>query len=1054
MERFECYVIASKNHGQPEEKCSFFLSCCGPAMFVSARALAAPRPAYKLGWDNLMAKLKSHYAPTPSKIARRFAFRRRIQKLYESISQFLESLRTTAAQCDFQNLEENLVEQFVCGVRDVNLRSRMFRHQDITLLQAVETARAAELSEQSTADIERLQLASPTPAQMSAGLLLRPTAQPQAQPRRQPPRPARRAEDCHTIYQPHAVEGSVSQASAGAWKVAATVQLEGQPCLMEVDSGSSRSLLSWAAFSRLCPKVSQAQLLPADTTLWDYQGNLIPTLGSFPISVAYGSFQGKLPILVVKKSLPALLGLDWFPALGLSIGGVHRVVSSSLEGILSEFADVFDGQLGCYKGTPISLSLDPQVAPIWLKARRVPFALRAKVDAELDKLLAQGVIEPVDHSRWETPIVLPVKPDRSVQICADYKSTINLALQANPYPVPVVQHLLHSLGQGCIFAKLDMAQAYQQLPVDDDAAAAQTIVTHRGAFRCRRLQFGVSVAPGIFQSLMERLLHGLPGVVPYFDDVLIAATSRSELIEILRNVLCRFRGAGLKLKSSKCSFAVPRVEFLETLTSSAVLIQYNDRMPLTLACDASPYGLGAVLSHVLPNGSEAPVAFYSRTLSLAECNYSQIDKEALAAVSGIKRFHDYLYGRHLTLVTDHKPLLGLLAGDKPTPPILSPRMTRWTEFLAAYSYTLQYRPGKQLGHADARGWPTDKVADSFRPFKAQQAELSLHGGCLIWGDRVVIPATLRPQVLPLLHKDHPGIVHMKALAHSYVWWPLLDAEIAAYVGRCTTCQLSRPNPPAGPAREWEAPRGPWSRLHVDFAGPFHGQNFLIVVDAYSRWVELVLMASTTAESTVRALRRLFATHGLPDILVSDNGLQFTATAFQEFLAEQGIRHAPTAPYHLASNGRAERAVRSAKEALGRMDRGDWQSRVAAYLLSQHPTPCPTTNKSPAELLMGRRLRTPLDRVGLANGSEWRRHLDQLRRRLPMEPTSAGPDNSATPQPESHSQAFTYPGLTYQALPDSDNSIEIPQSDQFRQEAFSKSGLAYPSAPCRVAPQTS
>ncbi|XP_032090813.1 uncharacterized protein K02A2.6-like, partial [Thamnophis elegans] len=703
-----------------------------------------------------MARLKNHYAPTPSVIARRFAFRRRVEKQNESISQFLEALRMVAAQCEFSNLEENLVEQFVCGVRDVNLRSRMFRNHRITLLQAVETARAAELSEQSTADIERLQLSAPE---------------------RPPP-----------------------EAS------------------------------------------TQAHMVEDDLPFDDPEEDL-----------------GKLPILIVRDDLPALLGLDWFPALGLSIGGVHRVVPSSIEDILRDFADVFDGQLGCYKGTPISLSLDPQVAPIRLKARRVPFALRAKVDAELDKLLAQGVIEPVDHSPWETPIVLPIKPDGSVRICADYKSTINLALQANPYPVPVVQHLLHSLGQGCTFAKLDMAQAYQQLPVDDDAAAAQTIVTHRGAFRCRRLQFGVSVAPGIFQSLMERLLHGLPGVVPYFDDVLIAATSRSELIEVLRKVL----------------------------------------------------------SH-------------------------------------------------------HKPLLGLLAGDKPTPPILSPRMTRWTEFLVAYSYTLQYRPGKQLGHADAlsrcplpetdtaqvpslsilsiassgfpisatdvaactkadpilsqvaswvlRGWPTEKVAEGFRPFKTRQAELSLHGGCIVWGDRVVIPTALRPQVLSLLHKDHPGIARMKALARSYVWWPLLDSEIAAYVGRCTPCQQSRPNPPAGPAREWEAPRGPWSRLHLDFAGPFHGQNFLIVVDAYSRCVELVLMGSTTAESTVRALRRLFATHGLPDLVVSDNGPQFMSTTFQEFLAEQGIRHAPIAPYHPASNGRAERAVRSAKEALGRMRR--------------------------------------------------------------------------------------------------------------------------------------
>ncbi|XP_032068551.1 uncharacterized protein K02A2.6-like, partial [Thamnophis elegans] len=233
---------------------------------------------------------------------------------------------------------------------------------------------------------------------------------------------------------------------------------------------------------------------------------------------------------------------------------------------------------------------------------------------------------------------------------------------------------------------------------------------------------------------------------------------------------------------------------------------------------------------------------------------------------------------------------------------------------------------------------------------------------LLWGDRVVIPTVLQQQILQRLHESHPGVSRMKALARSFVWWPGLDADIEDWVAKCETCQQSRPSPPSSPSREWEMPRGPWSRLHIDFAGPFHGQVFLIVVDAYSRWVEVLLMHSTTSDSTVRALRRLFATHGLPDTVVSDNSPQFTATTFQTFLAELGIRHALVAPYHPASNGRAERAVRSAKEALGRLNRGDWQARVDAYLLAQHSTPCPLTQKSPAEMLMGRRLRTTLDRL--------------------------------------------------------------------------------------------
>uniref|UniRef100_A0A670HPH4 Gypsy retrotransposon integrase-like protein 1 n=1 Tax=Podarcis muralis TaxID=64176 RepID=A0A670HPH4_PODMU len=733
---------------------------------------------------------------------------------------------------------------------------------------------------------------------------------------------------------------------------------------MEIDTGSALSIVSWSTIKRLVPRVSKRQLDSHRVHLRDYQGNDIPVVGVGWFRIAFKDFSGLLRLVVVEGQRPSLLGLDWFDALSLEVTGINCISNAETEGLVKDFAEVFDGTLGQYTGTPISFSLDPQVAPIKLKPRRVPFALKAKVDEQLDKLIAQGVLEPVDHAKWETPIVTPVKPDGSVRICTDYKCTINKALQQHAYPVPVVQHLLHSLGEGKVFAKLDLAQAYQQLPVDDATAEAQTIVTHRGAFRCRRLQFGVSVAPGIFQSLMERLLQGLPGVVPYFDDVLVSADSHQQLFERLRAVLTRFQEARLKVKREKCQIAVPQVEFLgylidasglhpttskiraiqqapipknktelqaflgllnfynmflphkatvaeplhrllstktpwswghrETaafnavkalLSSDSVLVQYSEARPLVLACDASPFGIGAVLSHRFPDGREAPLAYFSRTLSRTERNYSQLDKEALALVAGVKRFHEYLYGRTFDLITDHKPLLGLLAGDHPTPPVLSPRMLQWTVFLAAYHYRLVHRPGKSMGHADAlrrcplpafvedpapassllliedlpaapvsavtvasasaqdrtisrvlnwvwRGWPQGPFASEFQPFATRQHELSAHCGCLLWGDRVVIPQRLRQRVLEALHVGHPGIVKMKALARCYVWWPNMDDAITAWVSACQACQESRPAPPAAKGHTWETPKTPWSRVHIDLAGPFHGRTFMVVVDAY------------------------------------------------------------------------------------------------------------------------------------------------------------------------------------------------------------------------------
>ena len=150
--------------------------------------------------------------------------------------------------------------------------------------------------------------------------------------------------------------------------------------------------------------------------------------------------------------------------------------------------------------------------------------------------------------------------------------------------------------------------------------------------------------------------------------------------------------------STECDEAFVRAK--EKLMSATVLAHYNPDLPVLLAGDASAYGVGSVISHVFPNGEGRPIAFASRTLTSSEKNYSQLEKEALSLIFGLQKFHQYLYGRKFTLVTDHQPLTTIFNSKKGIPTLAAARLQRWALLLSTHSYTIQFRPTKAHGNAD------------------------------------------------------------------------------------------------------------------------------------------------------------------------------------------------------------------------------------------------------------------------------------------------------------------------------------------------------------------
>ncbi|CAB4028058.1 Transposon Tf2-9 poly [Paramuricea clavata] len=187
------------------------------------------------------------------------------------------------------------------------------------------------------------------------------------------------------------------------------------------------------------------------------------------------------------------------------------------------------------------------------------------------------------------------------------------------------------------------------------------------------------------------------------------------------------------------------------------------------------------------------------------------------------------------------------------------------------------------------------------------------------------------------------------------WRKLIDLEIEGLAKGCSGCQRVQHDPKCSPLHPWEWPSTPWQCIHVDFAGPFLGMMFLVIVDAHSKWSEVITMHSkTTTSKTVEALRTVFARNGLPEQLVSDNGPQFTAEEFQLFLKKNAVKHVTSAPYHPATNGLAERFIQTMKQSLTSMkeDLGSTQTKLSKFLMKYRNTPHSTTGETPATLLMG------------------------------------------------------------------------------------------------------
>uniref|UniRef100_A0A336MPS3 RNA-directed DNA polymerase n=1 Tax=Culicoides sonorensis TaxID=179676 RepID=A0A336MPS3_CULSO len=860
----------------------------------------------------------------------------------------------------------------------------------------------------------------------------------------------------------------------------------------EVDCGAAIGVMSYIFYKKYFSECSVKKIDNKIFTLADDSKCEIYGLIDVILNNKYAS---QAIIINTKNEGIPLMGRTWLSLIfpnwrsfftNTKINKIQENYSEAnlIQEIKKKFSQVFEARNNPIINFTAHLNLKEGSVPKFRKASIVPFSLREEVEKKLLELEKNNIIKRVEFSDWASQLVIVPKKDGSIRLCSNYKATLNPCLERNDYPIPNIDDILFKLNGNKFFTVLDLSGAYLQLALDEESQKLTTINTPLGLFSFCRLPFGVKTAPGIFQEVIDRIINGIKGVVSYFDDILISATSIEECRERTHIVFEKLQKYNVQVNLEKCIFFSNKIEYLgheisekgvattkkkieaiekaccprdltslrsflgllnfyskflpnlqpklhplhellkkgvafkwtdecesvfkqvkAEILSSPILAFFDLSKPLSLVCDAGPYGVGAILN-ISENGIERPVYMASATLSKAEENYSQLHREALAIVFGVKKFHKFIYGTPVVVYTDCQALATLLSGKKDLGNIMNSRFLRWILFLQNYDLTVKFRPSKDTINADAlsrlpasvptninliklnvpsclnhfnesenellniemiresqscfkdlydmilNGWINkDKIPDHLKIFYKFKDSLDIQDKCIFYGNRVLIPPLLRDKALDLLHKSHLGIVKCKQIARSCMWWPKIDVDIENFINSCKSCQINASRRSNTPLMSWPATNYPFERIHIDHFF-FQDKIFLIIVDDFSKFIDVKENVSVSTKCVVKSLKEFFSYFGFPKILVSDNGSCFNSEDFNYFCYINNITHLNSPQYHPESNGLAERLVGVTKNSLKKSLQQDLnnglklEDKILNFLfkyrnspVSTHMTPC-------------------------------------------------------------------------------------------------------------------
>lgn len=436
------------------------------------------------------------------------------------------------------------------------------------------------------------------------------------------------------------------------------------------------------------------------------------------------------------------------------------------------------------------------------------------------------------------------------------------------------------------------------------------------------------------------------------------------------------------------------------LTSTPVLAVFDENKKIIIQTDASKSGIGCVLLQ-----DKRPVAFASRSLNETEQNYAQVEKELLAIVYSCVKFHNYIYGRQVEIHTDHKPLVSIMKNEMNK--INSSRLQRMKMKLLIYNTNVVYVPGKEMHVADhlsrshlqdepceefseyeeiihtinmsnekeikfqletskdavlanimqtyKTGWPSEKkhLPENIKLYWKFKNNIFVDNGLVYLGDRIMVPKSLRQEMLETLHESHIGITKTKMRARQILYWPGIDTDIENFIASCKICEKFQPANHKEPMIPHQVPSYPFECIGCDIM-TYGNKDYLVVVDYYSKWIEIVAIKTKQSNEQIEVLKHIFSTHGIPKKIVADNQ-PFSSKEFVEFAKNWSFKIINSSPLYPRSNGQSEKAVHVAKMLVKKSIEA--KTDLTYVLLEYRNHPISRLESSPSQILMSRRTRS-------------------------------------------------------------------------------------------------